>query len=68
MKHTKAVFAVDLVQMAILQGLINERVSKIDANKQGITWNGIEEQGAIEVALLKLRDTLRRVTARQFLA
>lgn len=54
--------------MAILQGLVNERVSKIDANKPGIAGNGLEREDAIEVALLRLRDTLRRVSARQFLA
>jgi hypothetical protein len=68
MKHTKALLAIDLVQMAILQGLVNERVSRIDANKQTFATNGIEHGDAIEVALLKLRDTLRSVTARQFLA
>ena len=68
MKHAKAVLAVDLVQMAILQGLVNERVSKIDANKQKFPTSGIEREDAIEVALLKLQDTLRSVTARQFLA
>jgi hypothetical protein len=68
MKHTKAVLAVDLVQMAILQGLVNERVNKIDASKRIFAGNGIEREDAIEVALLKLRDTLRRVSARQFLA
>ena len=68
MKHTKAVLAVDLVQMAILQGLVNERVNKIDTSKRIFAGNGIEREVAIEVALLKLRDTLRRVSARQFLA
>jgi hypothetical protein len=68
MKHTKAVLAVDLVQMAILQGLVNERVSKIDVSKQEFAIRGVEREDAIEIALLKLRDTLRRVTERQFLA
>ena len=68
MKHAKAVLAVDLLQMAILQGLVNERVSKIDANKQKSATSGIEPEDAIEVALFKLRDTLRNVSARQFLA
>ena len=73
MKHAKAVLAVDLVQMGILQGLVNERVGKIDANKRKaatktIERRGIDREDAIEAALLKLRDTLRRVTARQFLA
>ena len=68
MKHTKAVLAVDVVQMAILQGLVNERVGKIATNKEARSTRGIEREDAIEVALLKLRDTLRRATARQFLA
>lgn len=68
MKHTKAVLAVDLVQMAILQGLVNERVGKIDANKRDSAANGAEQDDAIEAALLGLRETLRRVTVRQFLA
>lgn len=68
MKHARAVLAVDLVQIAILQGLVNERVSKIDANKQEFATKVIEREDAIEAALLKLRDTQCRVTARQFLA
>lgn len=68
MKHAKAVLAVDLVQIAILQGLVNERINKIDANKQEFATKVIEREDAIEAALLKLRDTLCRVTARQFLA
>lgn len=68
MKHARAVLAVDLVQIAILQGLVNERVNKIDANKQEFATKVIEREDAIEAALLKLRDTLCRVTARQFLA
>ncbi|MEK6245978.1 MAG: hypothetical protein AABM33_15955 [Pseudomonadota bacterium] len=68
MKHAKTVLAVDLVQIAILQGLVNERVNKIDANKREFATKVIEREGAIEAALLKLRDTLCRVTARQFLA
>lgn len=68
MKHARAVLAVDLVQIAILQGLVNERINKIDANKQEFATKVIEREDAIEAALLKLRDTLCRVTARQFLA
>ncbi len=54
--------------MAILQGLVNERVNKIDANKQQFATKGIVREDAMEAPLLKLRETLRRVTARQFLA
>lgn len=68
MRHDKAVLAVDLVQMAILQGLVNERVNRIDANKQQFATTGIVREDAMEAPLLKLRETLRRVTARQFLA
>ena len=68
MKHDKAVLAVDLVQMAILQGLINERVDRIDANKPEVAAAGVGREVVIETALLKLREMLRRVTARQFLA
>lgn len=68
MKHTKAVLAVDVVQMAILQGLVNERVGKIDANRRDCAANGAEQEDAFEAALLGLRETLRRVTVRQFLA
>jgi hypothetical protein len=64
-KHTKAVLAVDLVQMAILQGLVNERVNQIDANKDAIDNKGAEPGGALEASLLQLRDTLRRVTRHQ---
>jgi hypothetical protein len=66
MKHAKALIAIDLVQMAILQGLVNERVNRIDVKKQKFATSGIEREDAIEVALLKLRDTLRSVAARQF--
>ena len=66
MKHDKALLAVDLVQMALLQGLVNERVSKIDADKQDFEAAGAGPDDAIETALLRLRDTLRRATQRQF--
>ena len=68
MKHAKAVLAVDLVEMAILQGLINERVDRIDANKPEVAATGVGREVVVEAALLKLREMLRRVTARQFLA
>jgi hypothetical protein len=68
MKHSKAVLAVDVVQMAILQGLVNERVSKIDADKRDYAMAGVAQDDAIESALLRLRETLRRVTQRQFVA
>ncbi len=64
MKHSKALLAVDLVQMAILQGLVNERVNKIDADKHGIAGG----EDALERSLRELRDTLRRVTRHQLSA
>jgi hypothetical protein len=73
MKHGKAVLAVDLMQMAILQALVNERVRRVDAYKQesarkGIERRSVEREDPIHAALLKLRETLRRVTVRQLLA
>jgi hypothetical protein len=67
MKHSKALLAVDLVQMAILQGLVNERVNKIDADKQDIANNGVKQGDALEANLIELRDTLHRVAKRQLL-
>lgn len=67
MKHDKAVLAVDLAQMAILQGLINERVDRIDANRRKSANTGVGPEDAIESALVNLREMLRRVTVRQFL-
>lgn len=68
MRHSRALLAVDLVQMAILQGLVNERVNKIDADKQDIANNGVKQGDALEANLIELRDTLRRVAKRQLLA
>jgi hypothetical protein len=68
MKHSKALLAVDLVQMAILQGLVNERVNKIDADKQDVANNGVKQGDVLEANLIELRDTLRRVAKRQLLA
>jgi hypothetical protein len=56
---------VDLVQMAILQGLVNERVNQIGADKDAVANKGAEPGDALQASLLQLRETLRRVTRHQ---